>query len=194
MRHIFGIDSGVTRTGVCQVLDTGDSLDIMAAATFDSKGSDRDEAGDKFSSRPAFERVQDLAYEICKWIGEKAGEEVAFAIERPVYNKNAKAFELQWRLFHEIVSTLQSVYSGVVISEVHNGTAKHSLTGDGSAGKDKMLAEGIFEVHQFPDQEDREAVTDAYAIAISVDLGNPICNTSWETPGCKIGPVAEWPK
>ena len=187
---LVGLDPGVTRTGVVVAGRRGlEAPAVLEAATFASTGR-------VFGGRAAFERTVDLAEEICKWLGGAMERHSLLpgkvAIERPIYNRNAASFELQWRLFQQIVATLIAYGIAHQISEVHNSSSKLALTGSGSADKKAMVAASPFEAFQFPDLEDREAVADAYGHLLAYDRGNPIYDVQWTKSACVDGPVAQW--
>jgi Holliday junction resolvasome RuvABC endonuclease subunit len=188
---VFGIDPGVTRTGVVATAVGKDGTFLtVAAATFHSDPS----LLPGLSGRPTHQRVTDLAEEISDWchrvLEEHPSTRVVVSIERPVYTHNAQAFEKQWRLFHAIVHL--SVLFAHTICEVHNGTAKVAATGSGKATKDQMVRASSFNQEDFPDKADLEAVADAEAIGLAYGGGNPVFDTRWADPACLLGPKAEW--
>ena len=194
MRLVVGIDPGVTCSGVCLCAEEKSKFDMLCAATFNSRAKG-------FGKLATYLRVHDLAEEIGVWVNhavsivdEDSYTELVCSIERPIYNKNARSFEIQWRLFQSLYYVMFGTVLVSKVSEVHNGTAKLVLTGDGRASKERMLAHAPVSVKMFPDYDDREAVADAYAICISVDQGKPINDNEWEDLACTEGPVAEWRK
>ena len=197
MRDVIAIDPGVTRLGAIVLREHDDgTVQRLAAATFASPGKGS-AILPSFSKRETFCRVYDLQREVTRWlegVAEQHGMEepnTVLAIERPVYNRNPRAFEIQWRLFQQLCAAMMDEGWVCSISEVHNGTAKATLTGCGNAAKDEMSLYSPIQAHHFPDMVDREAVTDAYAVGLSYVAGNPIYETAWDDPACVQGPVAE---
>ena len=194
MRRVIAVDPGVTCTGVV-IMDAEDdgTFKMYGAATFTASRA-------KDKKRSPHERAADLVEAVGVWIDgvyeqndlEWHDVEIVLAIERPIYNNNAKSFELQWRVFQQFVSRFSDGGFMDRVSEVHNGTAKAALTGDGSASKEKMLKHTPFAVHQFPLQDHREAVTDAYAIGLAYEKGNPVFPAEWEEKAASPEPMSEW--
>ena len=196
---VFGVDPGMTRTGVVAsrfILEEG-TMEILASATFHSDPSLLEEV----TSRPTHQRVQDLSEEIYAWCSKIRKEysraddpfvAVRVAIERPIYNKNALAFEKQWRLFQALLHHLTLMCDGV--SEVSNGSAKVAMTGGGKASKDEMVAKASFPLDPFTTAADREAVADAEGIMRAYSKGTYIYGTRWEDPAACVGPFKEWRK
>ena len=196
---VFGVDPGMTRTGLVAsriLLDDG-TQEILASATFHSDPSLLEEV----ASRPTHQRVQDLSEEIYAWCSKIRKDyaqahdpfvAVKVAIERPIYNKNALAFEKQWRLFQAILHHLTLMCDGV--SEVSNGSAKVALVGEGKASKETMVAHTSVPLGEFTTAADREAVADAEGICRAYDRGTYVYDTRWDEPAACVGPFKEWRK
>jgi hypothetical protein len=168
----IGLDVGVTRTGV--VMDTDSDLHY---ATFHS-----DSAFD-FSQYPTASRVADLAVEIVNWIIERdeLADDNVFIIcmERPIYNKSPKNFEIQWRLFQELQGALVPWAEATYI-EVNPKTVK-SVAKRGGATKDEMIDSSPFRdfdrgtSRNSEQYKNIEALADAYHIMRCI--GKPVPQT-----------------
>ena len=177
---IFGLDPGVTRFG-CVAMDQALG-EPVAWATFHS-------SGDPYTSMPHFLRVSQLAREVVAWmkpltVGYKY---VVVVIEKPIYNKNAKAFELQWRLFQQVLTYARHVMAPDEFMEVSNGTVKKALTGIGSAKKIDMVCASHFDGPGYT-QPDAEALADAQGVAMCWENMRGY-GPNDRTQACHPGPV-----
>ena len=161
---VFGIDPGVTRTGV--VLMKDDRSPPIAFATFHS--------AHKLRHKPAYHRANGLGYLISDWIMDRIAEygtgeedeDVRISIEHPIYNRNPDNYFLQSRVFQSILAWLGSDFPNFSVLEVNPKTVKLVATGNGGASKEEMVASSHFkllgsDMHQM----DREALADAEGIA-----------------------------
>jgi hypothetical protein len=97
---------------------------------------------------------------------------VTLTIETPIYNANARGFQIQWRLYQQIISNLSDMGCADVLVEVNPGTIKKNHTGDGKASKLDMICQGHFDGPDYGTTEEQEALADAEAIC---DCGlNPL--------------------
>lgn len=165
---VIGIDPGVTRLG----LHAEVNRTPVANATY---ASDADKDYNVF---PNANRVWSLAQDVVVWVDEKQGEAdglLVIAIETPIFNgRNPKAFELQWRLFQEIVHALTTSFKCTII-EVNNKTAKKCATGDGNADKMDVICASPYDgpgpwnakgtKAKADYNANQEAIADAWAIA-----------------------------
>lgn len=155
MRKTFtiGIDPGFGRTGVV-VLNEDNK--VVNYATFSSN----------YPSAETHHRVEALAEEVAVFLMGYPSDKCVISIERPVYNKNASAFEKQWRFFQGLLTRLAPVMPEALCCEVDNGTAKKALTGNGKADKLEMVACSEFAIPGMKDK-DSEALADAQGIALA---------------------------
>jgi Holliday junction resolvasome RuvABC endonuclease subunit len=173
MNVFIGVDPGVTDTGV--VIKTEQSNLPMRYAVFNSKGA---KYAGKFNIT---ERVDTLAREVAEWAYAQmftlSGEETHYlpttlTIETPIYNANARGFQIQWRLYQQIISNFCDMGLADKLVEVNPGTIKKSHTGDGKASKLDMICSGHFDGPDYGSTEEQEALADAEAIC---DCGkNPL--------------------
>ena len=176
---VIGVDPGVTRTGV--VLMDGDKA-VLDGATFHSSGS-------KYTKFCRGVRVMDLSDTIADWVANAMGgceaDSVRLAIESPVMGRNVAGFALQWRLFQALVDKLE--WDACI--EVHNTRAKIAGTGNGDAKKPQMVEASPWSYGEF-DEEDVEALADAYAIGLVAYL--PVAENTYADEhllACHKGPV-----
>lgn len=190
MRLSVGIDPGVTMLGI--VGKGTDGPEPLFYGTFHSEG---DTYAKDFSIT---QRVMDLSREVYEWVygqmvhagKKKKVTEVIVSIERPVWTKNARAFQIQWRLYQQLVEKMSQLPVDT-ICELDNGTIKKFHTGDGKATKLDMVLAGSFDGPGYGNKAEQEALADAEAIA---DCGlDPLFGE--RTPvqrystACHIGPT-----
>lgn len=168
---VIGLDPGVTRFGMHAEYG---QVPVMNA-TFASDKPYRDQcvfARTHGLSAAVMMHLYDFIY--CMALHEKA--DIIFAVETPIFNgRNPKAFEIQWRLYQDVVSSIYHLPESDWIVEVNNKTAKMVATGNGSADKMDIIcaspydgpgewnAEGTKAKADYNDNQ--EAVADAWAIA-----------------------------
>lgn len=165
MRKSFtiGIDPGFTRTGAVVLDEKGEVVNYITLSS-DAK---------KYSAEETHHRADGIARELGIFAAGYPADKVCFAIERPIYNKNVKSFEKQWRLVQAILSILAYIMPEAMCCEVDNGTAKKALTGSGSANKDEMVLYSSFDPTRFgKDGKDVEALADAQGIALAARLSS----------------------
>lgn len=168
----IGIDPGVTDTGVVLKANNFEANSIpLAYGVFNSKGA-------KYAKHfNITSRVDCLAREISEWVAAEVGARVpdgvnTLSIESPIYNANARGFQIQWRLYQQIVSNLSDMGCADILVELNPGTIKKNHTGDGKASKIDMICAGFFNEGDHGNQEEQEALADAEAIC---DCGkNPL--------------------
>jgi len=155
---------------------------VLSYATFKSKGK-------PYTSMPNFLRVTQLAHQVVAWMKAQTNgyKYVTIVIETPIYNKNAKAFELQWRLFQQVLTFAQHMMAPNEILEVSNGTVKKAMTGSGRAEKIDMVCASVFDGPEF-EKDDAEALADAQGVALCwYDAKGYDPNN--KTQACYPGPV-----
>jgi Holliday junction resolvasome RuvABC endonuclease subunit len=140
---------------------------------------------------PHFLRVTQLAHEVVAWMKPQTMgyKYVTIVIEKPIYNKNAKAFELQWRLFQQVLTFAQHMMAPDEIVEVSNTTVKKALTGSGSAKKIDMVCASLFDGPDYT-KEDAEALADAQGVAMCWQLSMGY-GPNDKTEACHPGPVIQ---
>lgn len=112
------------------------------------------------------QRVMDL---VQQWVMRYKIRELDVAIERPIWNKNASAFELQWRLVQHLESSLYQIADTMQlwITEVSPGTSKKLATGNGGADKNEVAAASPFGPEDFPQGNTWTTLGDAWAHSLA---------------------------
>jgi len=153
---VFGLDPGVTRFGVVAIDDY--KAPPIAWATFHSNSA--------YSGAETYHRVVSLTEQVTAWIrSQTAGyRHMVVVIEKPIYNRNPVSFEIQWRLFQQVLTILRHVAGPDWFLEVSPGTAKRCATGNGSATKLDMVLASHFDGPDWG-KENQEALADAEGIA-----------------------------
>jgi len=186
---IIGLDPGVTRFGAVAIDDQRGVP--VAWATFHS-------AGKAHKKRATYHRVVSLSEQVVAWAKSitQGYRHVGIVIEKPIYNSNAKSFEIQWRLFQQVLTFLRHMTAPDWFLEVSNGTAKKCATGNGNASKTDMVCASHFDGPGY-DREDQEALADAEAIAncwfVGSEDGRPMGAYSplSKADSCHPGPVIQ---
>lgn len=97
------------------------------------------------------EKLLDLLHQ---WVLRYKIEMLDVVIERPVWNKNAAAFELQWRLVQQIEAGLWIWVTSEVprlwVTEIHPTYSKKLATGRGDATKQEVAEASPFRRDAFP--------------------------------------------
>jgi Holliday junction resolvasome RuvABC endonuclease subunit len=156
---LFGIDPGVTRTGV--VRPPGYGSKKGAFATFHSSA--------EFIDSPDYDRAASLGALVATWISTEVADigedpDIRIVIEKPIYNGNPKNFSLQWRVFQSILLGIAAAIEDFAVLEVNPKTVKEVATGNGGASKAHMIKASMFKDLDLG-RVDKEALADAEGIA-----------------------------
>jgi Holliday junction resolvasome RuvABC endonuclease subunit len=158
-RHTIAIDPGFGETGI--LLKHG--TEVKEWGVFSCR-----------SGPPPFSRAVSLVERLMdltqQWVARYKIEELEVVIERPVWNRNASTFELQWRLIQHLESALWIWVSEDVklwVTEVHNATSKKLATGDGGADKEKVAEASPFRRADFPSETTWTTLGDTWAHSLA---------------------------
>lgn len=168
MKASFGIDPGLTKTGMTAFPDA-DTSDILAWATFSCTGT----------KNPDLARVLSLASAVIdnmlRWIVEFKILDLDIGIELPILGRgrnrtvNPQAYAKQYRLVQEIESGIYYRVAPEVrecwVTEIYPATAKNLACNYGDATKAEIIEASPFIIDEPLDV--LEAIADAWAIGLS---------------------------
>lgn len=164
MKASFGIDPGLTKTGMVAYPDADDRA-ILAWATFACTGT----------KNPDLARVLSLAScvvnEMLRWIESLEVQDLDIGIELPFLAKNPQGFAKQMRLVQEIESGIYYRIAPEVrecwVTEVYPKTSKLMACNYGAATKAEIIQASPFEgwrtMHEDWKLDTAEAIADAWA-------------------------------
>ena len=139
-RWSIGCDPGFGETGIVLVRHDGESRHVQAWATFSCH-----------PNGSAYKRTEVLGVavvtQIEQWCRRYRIEYLDFAIETPLWKKNARSFELQWRLVQELeglVASQEIALQELWLTEVSPTRSKKMATGRGSAQKSAIVKASPF--------------------------------------------------
>lgn len=162
----IGADPGFKETGL--VLRR--SHEVVAWSTFKCKPNGSPYMRTTALAFAVIDRMMD-------WVRDYEIEALDVSVETPIYNSNARSFELQWRLVQEIESNLALLTSRQLwLTEVGPTTSKRLATGNGKADKESIFAASPFGLEVLgQDLHTQHTLADAWAHSLAAWEGCADC-------------------